>query len=100
MLQKEVISGKIGKTVFAEMYETGAEAQKIVKDRGLVQITDEAAITKLCEQAIAQTPKAVAEYKAGKEAALGSLVGVVMKLSQGKANPGLVNKILKQLLAS
>ena len=98
LLRDNVISGKIGKTVFAEMYDTGTAPQKIIKDRGLVQITDEAAIARLCEQAIAQAPKAVTEYKAGKEAALGSIVGVVMKLSGGKANPGIVNKILKQRL--
>jgi aspartyl-tRNA(Asn)/glutamyl-tRNA(Gln) amidotransferase subunit B len=80
------------------MYVACADPQKIIKERGLVQITDEAAISKLCEQAIAQAPKAVTEYKAGKEAALGSIVGVVMKLSGGKANPGIVNKILKQRL--
>jgi aspartyl-tRNA(Asn)/glutamyl-tRNA(Gln) amidotransferase subunit B len=62
LLRDNVISGKIGKTVFAEMYVACADPQKIIKERGLVQITDEAAISKLCEQAIAQAPKAVTEY--------------------------------------
>ena len=94
------ISGKIAKTVFDEMFASGKAPEEIVKEKGLVQISDEGAIAKMCEEAIDENPKAVAEYKAGKAQALGSLVGAVMKKSQGKANPQLVNKILAEKLNS
>jgi aspartyl-tRNA(Asn)/glutamyl-tRNA(Gln) amidotransferase subunit B len=99
LVRKSVISGKIAKTVMDEMFASGKSPEEIVKEKGLVQISDEGAIVKLCEQAINENPKAVAEYKAGKAQALGSLVGAVMKKSQGKANPQIVNKILKEKLS-
>ncbi|MDR2772890.1 MAG: Asp-tRNA(Asn)/Glu-tRNA(Gln) amidotransferase subunit GatB, partial [Elusimicrobiota bacterium] len=72
------ISGKIAKTVFEEMYKTSKSPQEIIKEKGLVQISDEKALSKLCDEAIAESPKAVAEYKGGKERAIGSIVGLVM----------------------
>jgi aspartyl-tRNA(Asn)/glutamyl-tRNA(Gln) amidotransferase subunit B len=93
------ISGKIAKTVFDEMVISGGKPADIIKEKGLVQITDESAIGKFCDDAIAENPKAVAEYKAGNERAAGSLVGAVMKKSQGKANPQIVNKLLKEKLS-
>ncbi|OGS02026.1 MAG: aspartyl/glutamyl-tRNA amidotransferase subunit B [Elusimicrobia bacterium RIFOXYB12_FULL_50_12] len=99
LIQNGTISGKIAKTVFDDMFNTGKNAGTIVEEKGLTQISDEAALAKLCGEAIAETPKAVEEYRSGKERALGSLVGVVMKKTQGKANPGLVNKILKEKLS-
>ncbi|BAG13614.1 aspartyl/glutamyl-tRNA(Asn/Gln) amidotransferase subunit B [Endomicrobiia bacterium] len=92
------ISGKIAKTVFEEMYEKSIEPEKIVKEKGLVQISDESAILRICEEAISESPKAVAEFKSGKERAIGAIVGLVMKKSKGKANPQLVNKILLEKL--
>ncbi|OEG70479.1 glutamyl-tRNA amidotransferase [Candidatus Endomicrobiellum trichonymphae] len=92
------ISGKIAKTVFEEMYEKSADPEKIVKEKGLVQISDEPAILRICEEAISESPKAVAEFKSGKERAIGAIVGLVMKKSKGKANPQLVNKILLEKL--
>jgi aspartyl-tRNA(Asn)/glutamyl-tRNA(Gln) amidotransferase subunit B len=92
------ISGKIAKTVFDEMFSSGKAPADIVKEKGLVQISDEGAIAKLCDEAIKENSKAVAEFKAGKAQALGSLVGAVMKKSQGKANPQLANKILAEKL--
>ena len=94
------ISGKMAKTVFDEMFVSGKDPEEIVKEKGLVQISDEGAIGKMCDEAITENPKAVSEYKAGKTQALGSLVGAVMKKSQGKANPRLVNKILAEKLSS
>lgn len=99
LIQQGTISGKIAKTVFDDMVETGKAPEDIVKEKGLVQISDESAIIKLCEEAIAENPKAVEEFKSGKERALGALVGAVMKKSKGKANPPLVNKILKEKLS-
>ncbi|MCL2389965.1 MAG: Asp-tRNA(Asn)/Glu-tRNA(Gln) amidotransferase subunit GatB [Endomicrobia bacterium] len=92
------ISGKIAKTVFEEMYEKSADPETVVKEKGLAQISDESAIVKMCEEAIAESPKAVEEFKAGKERAIGAIVGLVMKKSKGQANPQLVNKILAEKL--
>ena len=88
------ISGKIAKTVFEEMFEKSSDPETIVKEKGLVQISDENAIIKICEEAIAESPKAVEEFKAGKERAMGAIVGLIMKKSKGQANPQIVNKIL------
>ncbi|MCL2388763.1 MAG: Asp-tRNA(Asn)/Glu-tRNA(Gln) amidotransferase subunit GatB [Elusimicrobia bacterium] len=92
------ISGKIAKGVFEEMFTSGKCPEVIIKEKGLVQISDEGAIAELCKQAIESMPKAVEQYKAGKTAAIGAIVGAVMKLSKGQANPQAVNKILADLL--
>jgi aspartyl-tRNA(Asn)/glutamyl-tRNA(Gln) amidotransferase subunit B len=99
LVQKGTISGKTAKDVFAEMFETGKDPEAIVKTKGLVQVGDEATLARWCEEAIAEMPNAVKEFKAGKERAIGSLVGLVMKKSQGKANPQIVNQILQKKLA-
>ena len=99
LVQNGTISGKIAKTVFDDMFSSGKKPADIVKEKGLLQISDEKELEKLCDEAIAETPKAVSEYKAGKKEALGSLVGVIMKKSKGKANPGIVNKLLAKKLA-
>ncbi len=72
----------------------------IVKEKGLEQVSDTGAIEALCDQAIANSPKAVAEYKAGKLQAINAIKGQVMKLSQGKANPAVVGELLERKLAS
>jgi aspartyl-tRNA(Asn)/glutamyl-tRNA(Gln) amidotransferase subunit B len=92
------ISGKIAKTVFEEMYDESSDPEIIVKEKGLTQISDESTIIKMCEEAISENPKAVAEFKTGKERAVGAIVGLVMKKSRGQANPQLVNKILLEKL--
>jgi len=92
------ISGKIAKTVFEQMYKTGKSAEEIVKEQGLVQISDEKQIEAFVGEAIAENAKAVSEYKNGKLQALGALIGSVMKKSKGKANPKVVNEILKKKL--
>jgi aspartyl-tRNA(Asn)/glutamyl-tRNA(Gln) amidotransferase subunit B len=98
LMASGVISGRIAKDVFDEMFSSGKAAEAIVKDRGLVQINDESAVSGIIEAVLAENPKAVSEYRSGKLQALGSLVGQVMKKTQGKANPQLVNKILKEKL--
>ncbi|MEB3102142.1 Asp-tRNA(Asn)/Glu-tRNA(Gln) amidotransferase subunit GatB [Ferviditalea candida] len=98
LIEKGTISGKIAKTVFKEMLETGKAPGKIVEEKGLVQISDEGAIKSVVEQIVAENPQSVADYKAGKEKAMGFLVGQVMKETKGKANPGLVNKLIKEAL--
>ncbi len=92
------ISGKIAKTVYEEMFNTGKMADAIVKEKGLLQITDEAAITKIIEQVMADNPGPVQDYRDGKKRAMGFLIGQVMKATKGKANPQLVNKILGEKL--
>lgn len=92
------ISGKIAKTVFEEMFATGKMPSVVVKEQGLVQITDESAIAAIAEQVITENPKSVDDFKNGKEKAIGFLVGQVMKLSKGKANPEMANKLLREKL--
>ena len=88
------ISGKIGKEVFAEMFASGKSPSLIVKEKGLMQVSDTAAIEAFVDEAIANNPKSVADFKAGNQAAINFLKGYVMKLSQGKVNPRLVGEIL------
>ncbi len=92
------ISGKIAKQVFPEMYETGKDPKAIVEEKGLVQISDEGAITKLLQEVLDKNPSQVEEYRGGKQKLYGFFVGQAMKATQGKANPAILNKVLKQLL--
>ncbi|WP_128895792.1 Asp-tRNA(Asn)/Glu-tRNA(Gln) amidotransferase subunit GatB [Longirhabdus pacifica] len=98
LIEKGTISSKIAKQVFKDMLETGKQPQQIVEEKGLVQISDEGAIKSIVEQVVAANPKSVEDFKNGKDRAVGFLVGQVMKETKGKANPGLVNKIIKQCL--
>lgn len=98
LITKGTISSKIAKTVFEEMWQTGGEAEAIVKEKGLVQITDTKAIEAIVDAVLAANQKAVDDYKGGNAKAIGALVGQVMKQSKGKANPGMVNQLLKQKL--
>ncbi|MEW5897826.1 MAG: Asp-tRNA(Asn)/Glu-tRNA(Gln) amidotransferase subunit GatB [Bacillota bacterium] len=98
LIDQGTISGKIAKTVFEEMFATGSDPERIVKEKELVQITDEGAIAAVVEEVIANHPKVVEDYRAGKDKALGFLVGQVMKATRGKANPELVNRLLKERL--
>ena len=93
------ISGKIAKSLFVEMWKSKDDPEKIVKDKGMVQITDTSAIEKIIDEVIEKNPKPVEEFKAGKKKAIGALVGQVMKLSKGKANPQIVNKLLEEKLS-
>ncbi|MFK4303593.1 MULTISPECIES: Asp-tRNA(Asn)/Glu-tRNA(Gln) amidotransferase subunit GatB [unclassified Paenibacillus] len=98
LLEKGTINSKIAKTVFKEMLESDKLPQQIVEEKGLVQISDEGAIMTIVEQVVAANPQSVEDYKAGKQKAIGFLVGQVMKESKGKANPGLANKLLTEVL--
>lgn len=98
LIQKGTISGKIAKTVFVEMWKSQDSPEKIVKDKGLVQITDTSAIEKIVDEVITNNQKAVEEYRAGKKKAIGSLVGQIMKATKGKANPQMVNELLAKKL--
>lgn len=98
MIEDKVISGKIAKDVFAKMAEGGGDPKLIVEKEGLTQVTDSGAIGGFVKQAMEANPKIVEEFRAGKEAVLGFMVGQVMKLSKGKANPGLVNELLRKMM--
>ena len=98
LIADDTISTKIAKEVFEVMLETGDAPQKIVEDKGLKQITDTGAIEAAVDAAIAAGTAQVAQYKGGNEKILGWFVGQVMKATQGKANPGQVNKLLKEKL--
>lgn len=100
LIDNGTISGKIAKTVFEEMYKTKKSPEDIVKEKGLVQITDESAVIKVIDEVIAENPKEVADYKGGKDKLITFFVGQVMKKSKGKANPQIVNKLLKERLTS
>jgi aspartyl-tRNA(Asn)/glutamyl-tRNA(Gln) amidotransferase subunit B len=98
LVEAKTISSSAAQQVFAEMFETGKAPAAIVQEKGLAQVSDTGAIEKFCDEAIAANPGPVADYKAGKVAALNSLKGQVMKLSKGKANPALVGEILERKL--
>ncbi|HEY6009366.1 MAG TPA: Asp-tRNA(Asn)/Glu-tRNA(Gln) amidotransferase subunit GatB [Geobacteraceae bacterium] len=92
------ISGKIAKTVFDEMYKTGKDPERIVEEKGLVQVSDTGAIEAIIDEVLAKEAGQVAEYRGGKEKLFGFFVGQVMKASRGKANPALVNELLLKKL--
>lgn len=92
------LSGKLGKTVFESMWETGKDADSIISEQGLQQVTDDAAISKIIQDIIAANPGQVAEYRSGKDKLFGFFVGQAMKATGGKANPAQLNDLLKKLL--
>ena len=94
------ISGKIAKKVFAEMFATGKNPADIIKEQGLVQISDEGALKEMVSAVVEANPKSVEDYKAGKTKAMGFLVGQIMKQSKGQANPAVINKLLVEKLDS
>lgn len=98
LISDETISGKIAKDVFAEMFTSGKNADVIVEEKGLKQVTDTGAIEALIDEVIAENPDNVEAYRGGKDKLFGFFVGQVMKKSQGKANPAAVNKLLKEKL--
>jgi aspartyl-tRNA(Asn)/glutamyl-tRNA(Gln) amidotransferase subunit B len=98
LIVKGEISGKLAKEIFAKMIETGDPAPAIIEREGLRQISDTGALGKIVDEVIACNPKQVEQYKSGKAAVLGFLVGQVMKLSKGQANPAAVNELLRAKL--
>ena len=99
LIEKGTISGKMAKEVIEEMYKSGKPPEAIIKEKGMVQITDEGALTGTIAAVIAANPDQLAQYRAGKEKLFGFFVGQAMKVTQGKANPQLINDLLKKMLA-
>ena len=98
LVSSNVINGKTAKDVFALMVETGENPEKIVEEKGLKQVTDSSEIEKIVDEVIASSPANVAAYQGGKQGLFGWFVGQVMKASRGKANPVVVNELLKKKL--
>ncbi|MBT7943914.1 MAG: Asp-tRNA(Asn)/Glu-tRNA(Gln) amidotransferase GatCAB subunit B, partial [Alphaproteobacteria bacterium] len=99
LMNDDTISGRIAKDVFDEMLETGKSAAAIVEEKGLKQITDTGAIEAAVDTVVADNPDQVADFKGGNEKAIGWFVGQVMKATGGKANPKMVNELLRKKLA-
>lgn len=98
MVEKGTISGKIAKTVFEDMMETGKDAEVIVKEKGLVQMSDEGELLQIVQEIVAANPGQVEQFKAGKTKVMGFFVGQLMKRTQGKANPNLANELFTKEL--
>ncbi|WP_240376038.1 Asp-tRNA(Asn)/Glu-tRNA(Gln) amidotransferase subunit GatB [Bacillus piscicola] len=94
LIEKGTISSKIAKKVFTELMEKGGDPEQIVKEKGLVQISDEGELKKIVDEILDNNPQSIEDYKNGKDKALGFLVGQVMKETKGKANPQMVNKLI------
>ena len=98
LVKDEVISGKIAKEVLRKVFKTGKSPEEIIKEEGLVQITDIEAIRKIVREVIEKNPSQAEEYRSGKDKLFGFFVGQIMRETQGKANPKIVNDILKEEL--
>ena len=96
LLASGTLSSKGAKDVFARMWKSGKDPKALVDELGLSQVSDDKQVMEWVRQALAANPKAAADLRGGKDAAIGSIVGGVMKLSKGKANPALVNKLIKE----
>ena len=98
LIEKGTISSAIGKKVVTELFENPKDPEEIIKEKGWIQISDEGAIKEVVEKVIATNPQSVADFKAGKDKAIGFLVGQAMKETKGKANPQMLNKMFLEEL--
>ncbi len=98
LIDNGTISGKIAKTVFEEMFKSGKDADTVVKEKGLIQLSDAEGIEKVIDEILAKSQKEVERYKGGDEKLLGFFVGQIMKATKGRANPQIVNELLKKKL--
>ncbi len=98
LIDNGTISGKIAKTVFEEMYKTGKGAADVVKEKGLVQISDEAGISVVVDEVLGKHPEEIERFRSGEAKLMGFFVGQVMKKTRGKANPKIVNELLRKKL--
>lgn len=98
LIDKGTISGSIAKKIFKKMFETGKDPEVIVKEEDIEVVSDEGALVAIVKKILENNPQSVTDFKNGKEKAVGFLVGQAMKETKGKANPQLLNKILKEEL--
>lgn len=99
LVENGAISLKVAREIFPELYASGKDPAQLVQEKGLTQVSDEAALEKIIDEVMAKNQDQVAQYRSGKEQVLGFFVGQVMRASGGKANPGKVNELLKKKLA-
>jgi aspartyl-tRNA(Asn)/glutamyl-tRNA(Gln) amidotransferase subunit B len=99
LIEDGTISGKMAKDIVEEMYKTGKDPKSIIAEKGMVQITDEGALSSAIQKIMDANPNQLKDYRGGKDKLFGFFVGQVMKATQGKANPQLVNELLKKMLA-
>ena len=98
LTESRAINSTVAKEVFEVMFEQDIDPEKHVEEKGLKTVNDEGALRKTVEEVIANNPQSVEDYRNGKEKAIGFLVGQTMKAMKGKADPGMVNQLLKELL--
>ncbi|NLX62834.1 MAG: Asp-tRNA(Asn)/Glu-tRNA(Gln) amidotransferase subunit GatB [Tissierellia bacterium] len=98
LIKEDKISNNVGKKVLREMFETGKKPEDIVKEKGLIQISDEDELKKIVAQVLEENEQSVIDYKNGKDRALGFIIGQVMKATRGKANPQIVNKLVLEAI--
>jgi aspartyl-tRNA(Asn)/glutamyl-tRNA(Gln) amidotransferase subunit B len=98
MVDKGVISLKVARDIFPDLYRSDKTPQQIVQEKGLTQVSDERALEGIIDEVLGKNPMQAAQFREGKQQVLGFLVGQVMKVSGGKANPGKVNELLKRKL--
>ncbi|MEX2015434.1 MAG: Asp-tRNA(Asn)/Glu-tRNA(Gln) amidotransferase GatCAB subunit B, partial [Candidatus Hydrogenedentales bacterium] len=98
LIQDNTISGKIGKELLVEMYKTGAPPQQIIEQQGWVQVSDRGELEAVVREVLEQNPGPVADFRAGKQKAMGFLVGQMMKATKGKGNPKMINELLQEQL--
>lgn len=98
LIESGAISNSAGKKVLETLFETPKAPKQIVEELGLAQISDEGALQKMVQDVLDQNPQSIEDYKAGKDRAIKFMMGQVMKLSKGKANPQTVNALLKEEL--
>ena len=98
LAENGTINSSVAKEVFEKIFENNVDPDKYVEENGLKTVNDEGELQKVLEKVIAENPQAVVDYKGGKEKALGALVGQTMKAMKGKANPGMVNQKLREML--
>ena len=98
LVKEGEINNNTGKKVLREMFDTGKEPEAIVKEQGLIQISDEGELISIIEKILDENPQSIEDFKNGKDRAIGFLVGQIMKASKGKANPQIVNKMLGEKL--
>jgi aspartyl-tRNA(Asn)/glutamyl-tRNA(Gln) amidotransferase subunit B len=96
LVKEDKINNNTGKKVLREMFETGKAPGDIVKEKGLIQISDQGELEKIVIETLDSNPQSIEDFKNGKDRAIGFLVGQIMKATKGKANPQLVNKLLME----
>ena len=98
LVEAGTINGSVAKDVFVKIFDEDVDPDKYIEENGLKQVNDEGELRMVIEKVIADNPQSVSDYRGGKVQAMGYLVGQTMKAMKGKANPGMVNQILKELL--